>query len=243
MTSAFQTILFSKENGLAGITLNRPEVINAYSVQMRDELYQALEAVREDDKVAVVVLQGAGEKGFCTGADLKEFGTAPSQAVARSVRFERDIWGLWASIQKPFICLLHGYVMGSGLEMALLCDIRIASEDVALALPEAGLGMIPAAGGTQTLSRASGLSSALEMVLTGRRLTAWEALRLGLVSRVVPRERLHAEGDALARELLRRSPSIMGLLKEAVNRGAELPLASALEMEEKLALQAALARM
>ena len=149
MTRSFETLLFHKEEGVAHITLDRPHVLNAYNTQMRDDLWLALEAVRDDQEVGAVVLAGAGERGFCAGADLTEFGGAPSQAVARQVRFERDVWGLLLSLRVPVVAALHGYVLGAGLEMALLCDVRIASDDAEFGLPEAALGMAPPRAGAK----------------------------------------------------------------------------------------------
>ena len=238
MTPSFETILLDKTEGLATITLNRPQALNAYNVQMRDEMWQALEAVRDDPEVRVVILRGAGDRAFCAGADLTEFGTAPSQVVARQVRFERGVWELWLAIGKPFIAALHGYVLGSGLEMAALCDLRIAAEDAVFGLPETALGMLPAAGGTQTIPRLIGASEALGLMLTNHRIDANEALRLGLVHRVVPRDRLDDEAKALAHRLLDQPRHLLPLVKRAVRHGMELPLPQALALEERLALQA-----
>ena len=232
----FQTIIYRKAEGAAYISLNRPEVLNAYNMQMRDELYQALGAVRDDPDVGVAVLQGEG-RSFCAGADLTEFGTAPSLAIARRVRWERDIWGTFLSIPKPLIAAIHGYCLGSGIEMALLCDIRIAAEDAVFGMPEVSLGMIPAAGGTQTLSRFLGVSRALEMLLSRRRFGAREALELGLVSKVMSRDALEFEAEAIARDLLSCDQKALRAVKEAVWRGAELPLDRALELEAGLALK------
>ena len=151
------TVLLDKAGAVAVVTLNRPAVINAFNVQMRDDLYSTLEAVRDDPDVRSILITGAGDRGFCAGADLTEFGTAPSQTVARQVRWERDLWGLFLSISKPLTAALHGYVIGSGVEIACLCDIRIASENSVFRMPEAALGMVPAAGGSQTLPRTIGL--------------------------------------------------------------------------------------
>lgn len=236
--NTFQTIRYSKEEGVATITLWRPQVINAYNIQMRDEVWQALHAVRDDPGVRAVVVCGAGERGFCAGADLTEFGTAPSQAIARWVRFMRPVWEVWASIPKPFVCAIHGWCLGSGVEMALLCDLRVASEDAVFGMPEVALGMIPAAGGTQTLPRHIGLSRTVEVLLTNRRLSAREALEWGLVHRVVPRGQHQEEGRALARALASLVPQAVGLLKEALRRGGDLPLREALDAEARLALQA-----
>jgi len=157
----FQTVVYEKHDNIAYITLNRPQVLNVYNVQMRDELYQILGAIKDDDEVMAIILKGAGEKAFCAGADLSEFLTAPSPVIARQVRWERDLWGLFLSLTQPLIGALHGYVLGSGIEMALCCDLRIASEDAKFGLPEAGLGIIPAAGATQTLPRVVGQAKAI----------------------------------------------------------------------------------
>ena len=230
-----QSVLYSKDGSIARVVLNRPRVINAYNVQMRDDLYEALRAVRDDSEIRVAIVSGAGERGFCAGADLTEFGTAPSQAVARQVRWERDVWGLFLSIRKPLIAALHGFVIGSGVEIACLCDIRIAASDSVFSMPEAALGMVPAAGGTQTLPRTIGPGPALRMLLTNRRVTARDALRLGLVHRVVAQSSLAEESESLAAELASRDPPALAAAKEAVLAGAELTLAQGLELEERLA--------
>ena len=131
----FKTIVYEKKDGIAYVTLNRPEALNVYNIQMRDDLYSVLCVIRDDPDVLVVIFKGAGEKAFCAGADLSEFLTAPSPAIARQVRWERDLWGLFLSLPQPLIAALHGYVLGSGIEMALCCDIRIASNDVKFGLP------------------------------------------------------------------------------------------------------------
>ena len=141
--SNFSTILYEKKEGIGYVTLNRPEALNAYSIQMRDDLYEILHAIKDDSEVRVAIFKGAGEKAFCAGADLSEFLTAPPPAAARQVRFDRDVWGLFSSIPQPLIAALHGYVLGSGIEMALFCDIRIASEEAQFGLPEVDLGIIP----------------------------------------------------------------------------------------------------
>ena len=168
MTSAFETILYRKEGSIAEIALNRPRRLNAYNMQMRDDMQQALEAVRDDSDVRCLVLRGEGERAFCAGADLTEFGSAPSRVIARQVRWERDVWGLFLSLDKPIVAAMHGFVIGSGLEMAMLCDIRIASEDAVFGLPEAALGMLPAAGGTQTIPAHGGQVQGVGGVLEQR---------------------------------------------------------------------------
>ena len=230
--------MYSKSGAVAHIVLNRPKVMNAYNVQMRDELFVTLEAVRDDPDVRVAVISGAGERAFCAGADLTEFGTAPSLAIARQVRWERDIWGLFLSLGKPLIAAMRGYVIGSGVEIACLCDIRIAADDAQFAMPEVALGMIPAAGGTQTLRRVVGASRALEMVLSNRRVGAEEARRIGLAHTVVPTDALMEEAEDAARQLAALSPNALALAKRAIIEGTDMPLAAGLELERRLSVRA-----
>jgi len=233
---AIETVLYRKCGAIAWVTLNRPQVLNAFDMAMRDELYQVLEAIRDDPEVQGVILSGAGDKAFCAGADLTEFGTAPSQTVARRVRWERDIWGLFLEIEQPIVAALHGYVLGSGVEMAQLCDMRVATKDAVFGLPETTLGMIPAAGGTQTLSRNIGSGPALDMLLTGLRLSGVEAYDMGLVNLVVPRQRLLNEAQGVLEGILAGGPAAVQRTKMAVLQGMEMPLSEGLEMEARLAL-------
>jgi len=235
--SAFETLIYEKEDALALVTLNRPRVLNAFNIQMRDDLFEVLTAIRDDDEVRVALLKGAGEKAFCVGADLSEFLTAPSPVAARQIRFDRDVWGLLLNIPQPLIAVLHGYVLGSGIEMALCCDLRIASDDAQFGLPEVELGIIPAAGGTQTLPRTGGRACALEMLLTGRMINAQEALQRKLVNRVVPADRLLETARGMAEKIAARDPDIIKGIKKAVMDGMDLPLAQGLDLEKMLAFQ------
>ena len=234
-STVLPTVLLEKRDDIAVVTLNRPDAVNAFSVRMRDELWEVLTAVRDDPDVRGMLLQGAGERGFCAGADLTEFGTAPSQAIARAVRWERDLWGLLLSISKPTVAALHGYCLGSGLEMAALCDVRVAADDAVFGMPEASLGLVPAAGGTQLLPRLLGPGRALELLLSGRRFGAEEALAYGLVSEVVARSELTAAATALLRRVLRAPDRALAAAKRAIADGADLPLAAALDLERRLA--------
>ena len=236
MSRDFETLLYEKQGGRAYVTLNRPQVLNIYNLQMRDELCQLLSAIRDDPEVLVVVFRGAGERAFCAGADLSEFLTAPSPVIARQVRFERDVWGLFLSLPQPLIASLHGYVLGSGIEIALCCDLRIASEDVRFGLPEPSLGIIPAAGGTQTLPRTIGRAKSLEMLLAGRWLDAQEALAAGLINRVVSREDLFATAEDTARKIASLPRLAVRYAKEAVSRGGDLSLGEGLNLERRLAV-------
>ena len=229
------TVLFHKEGAVGRLVLNRPGVINAFDVQMRDDLYAALEAVRDDPDIRAALISGAGDRGFCAGADLTEFGTAPSQVIARQVRWERDLWGLFGSIRKPLVAALHGYVIGSGVEIACLCDLRVASEDAVFRMPETALGMVPAAGGSQTLPRTIGQGPAMSMLLVNEVLDAQDALRLGLVHRVVERDGLEEASLEMAERLSEIPPALSAGIKRAVADGLDMSLARGLELEYRLA--------
>ncbi|MFQ5933931.1 MAG: enoyl-CoA hydratase/isomerase family protein [Dehalococcoidia bacterium] len=231
---SFETIVFEKDEGIAQITLNRPGVLNAYNMQMRDDLYEALTAIAEDREVRALIIAGAGERAFCAGADLTEFGTAPSRVIARQVRWERDVWGALLSLRIPTIAAIHGYALGSGLEIVLCCDLRIAAEDAQLGLPEASLGFIPAAGGTQTLPRVIGRSAALGMLLTAQRVDAREAFQIRLVHEVVPRERLIHRCNEIAQGFISLDPLALARAKEAVVGGEDLSLEEGLRLERRL---------
>ena len=234
--SSFSTIKYDKIDNIADICLNRPEVLNAYNTQMRDEIYQIIGAAEEDPEVKVLIIRGEGEKAFCSGADLTEFGTAPSMAIARQVRWERDVWGLLWAVEKPVIAALHGYVIGSGLEMALLCDFRIATDDCTFRLPEANLGMLPAAGGSQTLSRIAGIPIATSMLLAGYAMNSEEAIRSGLVHKIVSGDNIMSESIELANKLAKYPDRSMRAMKHAIRRGIDLPLESGLDLELNLAV-------
>jgi len=235
--SGFETLIYEKKDSIAYVTLNRPQALNAYNIQMRNDLHEVLGAIRDDIEVRVAIFKGAGGKAFCAGADLSEFLTAPSPIVARQVRWKRDVWGLFLSIPQPLIAAVHGYVLGSGIEIALCCDIRIASEDAQFGLPEIGLGIIPAAGATQTLPRTIGRARALEMLLTNRWIDAEEACRIGLVNKVVQREKLLETAEEMAKKIASYNPVAVRNAKQAVMRGLELPLAEGLDLEKRLALE------
>jgi enoyl-CoA hydratase/carnithine racemase len=233
--SGFDTILYEKHDGTAIVTLNRPQVLNRYNIRMRDELYEVLSAINDDPDVQVVIINGAGDRAFCVGADLTEFGTAPSSIIARQVRWERDVWGLLGSLKQPLIAALHGYVLGSGVEIALFCDIRIASMDAVFGVPEVALGMIPAAGGSQTLPRTIGMGKALQLLLSCEYIDSEEALRIGLVNRLVKRDELIATAEMIAKGIKANNNVAVRYAKEAVKRGRDLPLGQGLALEKSIA--------
>ena len=232
MTAAFATALFEKRGAVAHLSLNRPQVLNAYNLQMRDDFSEILAAVAADDEVGALLLSGQG-RAFCAGADLTEFGTAPSQSIARQVRWQRDVWGQLAGLRQPIVAAVHGYCIGSGLEMVLLSDLRLATADTIFAMPETHLGMIPAAGGSQTLPRNSNPAAALDLLLTGRRIAAAEALEMGLITRIVPAADLLPAAWELAAELARNGDAAADI-KAAVRGGRDLSLAAGLRFERRL---------
>ena len=227
-------VLYEKDGPVAVVTLNRPSALNAVNLAMRDELWGLLLAVRDDPDVRAVLMRGAGERAFCAGADVKEFGTAPSLDAARRARRERDLWGELVALPKPVMVAMHGWCLGAGLEMSLYCDLRIAADDARLGLPETTLGYIPSAGGTQTLPRIVPRGDALRMILSGQPVPATEARRLGLVHRVVARAELDAEARTAAHRLAALTPSYAAAAKAAVRDGLDLPLSLAIEREAVL---------
>jgi enoyl-CoA hydratase/carnithine racemase len=202
---------------------------------MRDDLWRMLELLRDDPTVRVAVLRGAGDRAFSAGADITDFGTAPSVLSARDARLGRDLWGLMSSLRIPLIAAIQGFAYGAGLEMSLYCDLRVASEDARFALPEVTLGYIPSAGGTQTIARHLGRSDAVWMAATGEPLAAGEAYERGLVHAVVAREALEATARGWAETLASYAPGALQAMKRAVVEGLDLPLADGLALERRLA--------
>lgn len=219
---------------VAIVTLNRPERMNAYDRAMRDGLYEALTAVRDSPGVRALLLCGNGP-AFSTGGDVREFGSTPSPTRAREVRWLRDVWGTLWNLPALTIAAVHGYVVGGGMEMMLLCDLALAARGARFALPETGLAMIPGVGGTQTLPRLAGPGPGLDLVLSGASLDAAAALRLGLVTRVVHETRLWAAARALARDLARLDGSQVQRLKRLVNDAADYPLRAGLSRAARAA--------
>ncbi len=230
----FSTVIFEKRDGVAWVTLNRPGQLNAYNTAMRDDLFQVLDAVQDDPDVRAMVLAGAG-KAFSTGGDLSEFGSAPSPTIARWVRFRRDVWGRLKALPVPTVAACHGFTVGGGLEMVLLCDFAVAADDTRICLPETGVGMIPGVAGTQTAPRRIGLGRALDICITGRWIDAHEALLVGLVAEVVPVAQLDGRAQELACTLGRLSRELAHSIKVAVWEGLDLPLRDGIELERRLA--------
>ena len=238
MTAPF--VLADREDDVVWLTLNRPERLNAVHLEMRDELWTLLTMLRDDPTVRVAVIRGAGERAFSAGADITEFGNAPSYIAAREARLGRDLWGLMARLPMPLIAAVQGFAFGAGLELSLYCDLRVASEDASFALPEVTLGYIPSAGGTQTVPRHINRGDALRMATGGEPIDAPTAYALGLVHAIVPRDRLEATAREWAQRIAARDPLATRATKRAVIDGLDLPLAQGLALERRLA--AAVAR-
>jgi enoyl-CoA hydratase len=226
----YTTIITSSNDGVAIVQFNRPDVLNALNIKLMEELVEALEAFDKDEAVRVILLTG-NEKAFAAGADIKEM--AGASAVAMVLRDQFARWDRIRKLKKPLIAAVSGYALGGGCELAMTCDMIIASETARFGQPEINIGVIPGAGGTQRLTRAVGKAKAMEMVLTGRMMTAEEALRWGLVNKVVPVEAYLEEAKALARDIAAKPPIAVRFGKEAVLKAFDTTIEGGLEFERK----------
>ncbi|WP_372621100.1 enoyl-CoA hydratase/isomerase family protein [Falsiroseomonas sp.] len=229
-----EPVLLELADHIAWITLNRPEAMNALNGAVREALPRAIRAAEADPGVRVLVLRGAGERAFCAGADIKEFVEVASPPEYRQQRVHDSWIGAFDQARKPIIASIHGVCLGGGLEISLACDIRIAADDALIGLPETGLGIMTGVGGSQRLPRVVGMGAALDMMLTGERISAARAREIGLVTRVVPRAELHAATAALAAHLAARPPMAMAFAKEAVRGAMDLPLREGMRLEVDL---------
>ena len=216
---------------IAHITLNRPEALNAINLAMRDDLWTYLQAAQLDPDVRVLVIRGAGPRAFSAGADISEFGTAPSLHQSREARRQRDLWALLEDLPIPTIAALHGFCFGAGIELPLYCDLRIAADNTRIGLPEVTLGYIPSAGGTQLMPRTAPPAAALGMVLSGNPIDAERALCWGIVHRVVPREQLDPAVNAVAQRLAQADPALTAAVKRSIRRGLDLPISAAIRQD------------
>lgn len=231
-TSDVKTVSISE--GVAVVTLNRPQVMNALNIQLREEIIDLTRAMDADPDVGVVIFTGAGGKAFCAGADLKERGQRTTDEMYNERRFFRNRWiNVIAGMAKPTIAAINGYCLGGGLEVALQCDIRIASDNAKFGLPEVTLGFLPGGGGTQRLPRAIGLQKAKEMILTGKHIDAAEAERLGIVARVVSRAELMPAAMALAQSIAKNPRIAVLQAKVALNASQETMLSGGIQAENE----------
>ena len=224
-------VRLSFDGAVAVLSLDHPP-LNIYDLEMRDALIEAVTAVRDVPDVRALLLRAEG-RHFSAGADLSEFGSAPSIFEARRIRWDRDPWGQLWDLPIPTVVALHGIAVGSGLEMAMLCDVRLASPDTRVGLPETKLGMLPAAGGTQSLTRAVGPTASLPLVLTSATIDAAEAERRGVVHQVVGD--VEAAAASVAADLAGLDRGLAGPTRRALHAAGDLPLADGLAAEHRLA--------
>ncbi|MFC2974402.1 enoyl-CoA hydratase [Azotobacter bryophylli] len=228
----YQNLLLEMHGKVALITLNRPQALNALSPELTAELSALLDALEADDSVAAVVITGS-EKAFAAGADIKAMKDWSYMDVYKS-DFITASWERLTTFRKPSIAAVAGYALGGGCELAMMCDFIIAADTAKFGQPEITIGTIPGAGGTQRLTRFIGKSKAMDMVLTGRMMDAQEAERCGLVSRLVPADRLIEEALAAAEKISQMSAPIAMMAKDAVNRAFETTLAEGIHFERRL---------
>lgn len=229
----FKFIIYEKAERVATITLNRPEALNVFSGEVIDEVILALEDAKNDESTRVVVLTGAGQKAFSAGMDIKTMiGMNALKARDLSLMGERLCLEL-ENLEKPVIAAINGYALGGGLEVAMACDLRIASENARMGQPEINFGLIPGWGGTQRLTRLIGRTKAKELVLTGKMVDAKTAEQLGVVNAVAPSDRLMETVREFALELASKAPVAMKVAKALINKGADISLDSALALERE----------
>ena len=229
-------VLYDKPlDGVAAITLNRPEALNAINLAMRDDLWTFVQAALIDPDVRVLIIRGAGPRAFSAGADISEFGSAPSLHEAREARRQRDLWALLEDLPLPTIAALHGFCFGAGIELPLYCDLRIAADDARIALPEVTLGYIPSAGGTQMMPRLAPPAAARGLILSGDPIDAQRALDWGIVHRVAPLDELDAAVEHAARRLAQADSALIAALKRSIRRGLDLPMSAAIRQDTQTA--------
>ncbi|WP_040660249.1 enoyl-CoA hydratase/isomerase family protein [Oscillibacter ruminantium] len=227
----FDNILYEVRDGILYLTLNRPEVRNALSPEMWNDIRTAVQCAREDDSIKVVIVSGAGDKALASGADIKEIHDRDylKMLLATASVSLKELEDLY----KPVICAVNGFALGGGCELAMACDIRVATRRSKFGQPEVGLGIMPGAGGTQRLARLVGLAKAKELIFTGRIIPAEEAASIGLVNRVTEddREALLHEAEEIARQIMAKGPMAVSLAKMSINLGYETDINTGLMIE------------
>lgn len=228
---SYETVKLQKEDRVGILSFNRPQAMNAISTQLAKELLAALEELELDDEVFAAVLTAEGDRAFCVGADLKERKDMTKDEMKKQRALFVRAFTAVATFPKPLVAAVNGYALGGGCEFALGCDFIVASENAAFGLPEVGLAIIPGGGGTQLLPRIIGRTKAKELIFTGRRISAAEAYRLGLVNYVVPPAELMNKTMEIMAEIVRNGPIALRQAKRAINLGVELDLNTALALE------------
>jgi enoyl-CoA hydratase/carnithine racemase len=229
----FKNILYQKDESIATITLNRPKSLNAFSKGMIEETTQALEDAEEDARIRVVVLTGAGEKAFSAGADIKTMEGMDALKARKLSIIGQKLCSALENLEKPVIAAVNGYALGGGLEVAMACDFRIASENARMGQTEINIGLIPGWGGTQRLTRLIGRTRAKELVFTGKMIDAKTAEKLNLVNLIVPPEKLKETVRLFALDLAQKAPIAVRISKALINKGADTSLEIALALERE----------
>lgn len=230
----YKYILFSRMDRVGRIEVNRPETLNSLTIDVMRELDHALKKIENDEHLRVLIITGAGDKAFISGGDIKYMEKITARELLNEQTEGQEIIRRMEELRKPIIARINGLALGGGTEIALACDIRIASEKARFGCPEITLGIIPGYGGTQRLPRLVGSGKAKELMMTGDIISAEEAYRIGLVNRVVPHHQLDAEVDGLAKKLCERPPLGLQMVKEAIDYGVQMDLYSAIRMEARL---------
>jgi enoyl-CoA hydratase len=231
---SWKNIILKKDNKIGFITLNRPEVYNALNAALLGELGEVVEEIKKDPDIGVVLLTGAGEKAFVSGADIGEIPASNAILAWATSRDHQSILNQLEQLGKPSIAAINGYCLGGGLELAMACTLRIASENAKLGLPELGLGFVPGYGGTQRLTRLVGRGKAFEMILTAKPIDAGEAFRIGLVNQVVPLAELIPKTKEMAESILKSGPTAIRLAMDLLLRGQEMSLDNSMAFESAM---------
>ena len=234
MQPVYQTLLLQEEGPIAYVTLNRPQAMNAITIEMAEELIDFSRYLESASHLQVAILTGMGEKAFAAGADIGNLAQL-SPLDNYAFRPFAQAANCFEDGSKPVIAAINGYALGGGFELALGCDLRLASENATMAFPETGLAIIPGAGGTARLAKNVGMSLAKDLILTGRRMSAQEALQHGLVTAVVPQEQLMEEAKKLAEKLLQKGPVALSLAKKGIKASMDLDTSNALLVEGLMA--------
>jgi len=231
---SFDNLLLERDGAVAVLSINRPRVLNALNTQTISELREAVLELKGDAAVRAVILTGAGERSFVAGADITELANVPGAQLKEYAERGQDVFDLIEHMGKPVLAAINGYALGGGCELAMACTLRVAADTAKLGQPEIDLGTIPGFGGTQRLTRLVGKGAALELLLTGRQIAADEALRIGLVNRVVPAADLMSESREMAQALAAKAPVAVRYILESVHRGFDAPFDQAQAMEAAL---------
>lgn len=230
----FKNLILKKENGIGFVTINRPKALNALNSETLTEIGVMFDQIENDDEIRVVILTGSGEKSFVAGADISEMKDKNGMEGRKFGLLGNSTFRKIETLSKPVIAAVNGFALGGGCEISMACDIRIASANAKFSQPEVGLGIMPGFGGTQRLARLVGMGMAKEMIYTTRMIDSKEAYRIGLVNKVVEQVQLLEEATKLAKDIMKNAPIGVMLSKQAINRGMQVDMDTAINFEAEL---------